>query len=239
MRWEQQPPHPVDEDELSGYTDRLIAELERCCGERLACVLLCGSWARGEAEPPRSDVDMFVVVRTVDEETLGLLAEAWTSAGAGPSNVVGLDELGGLPRYGQEMVTTNAKVLWGLNPFSEPTRQDFAADLSDVADSLARTARCLLLYPWLTGEERLVMVERLTGKWGLAWAAKCLIAYRTGAFPEGASAVERELAGQPEGHLIQSLIGSAPRDPDQQRLMARTVNGLARTWLGEVANERS
>lgn len=106
---------------------------------------------------------MFVVVRTVDDEALELLAEAWTLAGAGPSNVVGLDELDGLPRYGQEMVTTNAKVLWGQNPFSEPSREDFAADLSDVADSLARTASCLLVYPWLTGEERRGMVERMTG----------------------------------------------------------------------------
>ena len=236
MRWDQEPPYPADEDELAEYTNRLVGALESACADRLVAVLLCGSWARAEPEPPRSDVDLFVVVREVDEQTLESLAGAWSRANLGAANVVGLDEVRGLPRSGQEMVTANARVLWGVNPFSGPTRADFAADLSTAADSLARDARILLLYSWLTPEERLQTVREMTcAKWGLRWAAKCLVAYRTGTFPPNAAAAERALGEQPEGPLIASLLGSVPADGEGQDELAKSINRLARTWLLELA----
>lgn len=238
MRWDQEPPYPADEGELAEYTSRVVGALEAGCEDRLVCVLLCGSWARGEAQPPRSDVDMFVVVRSADGETLDMLAEIWSAAHIGAVNVVGLDELDALPRAGQEMVTTNAKVLWGVNPFSVPRSEDFAADLSAVADSLARNARILLLYPWLTADEAVVTARQITGKWGLGWAARCLVAYRTGTFPKNETATLRWLETFSEGEAILSLLGAAPTARAEQVRMAKTVNELARSWLSELVADR-
>ena len=181
---------------------------------------------------------MFVVVRTADEETLDLLRTVWGTTGIGAVNVVGLDEIQALPRSGQEMVTTNAKVLWGTNPFTEPTPEDFAADLCAVADSLARDSRILLLYAGLTDAERAGTAKQITGKWGLGWAARCLVAFRSGSFPETAAATLRALEDLPEGPALRPLLDLAPTDRHEQIALAKTVNGLARGWLREIGSAR-
>ena len=64
LRTENEPPYPQTQAELENYCNRLITSLRKHLGDRLACVLLCGSWARGEAKPPDSDVDLAVVIDT-------------------------------------------------------------------------------------------------------------------------------------------------------------------------------
>jgi predicted nucleotidyltransferase len=49
-----EPAYPQSQAELEAYCERLIEALHRELGGRLTCVLLCGSWARGEATHPRA-----------------------------------------------------------------------------------------------------------------------------------------------------------------------------------------
>ena len=60
-RLAQEPAYPQTQTELKAYCERLIEALRRELGSRLIGVLLCGSWARGEATPPESDADITVI----------------------------------------------------------------------------------------------------------------------------------------------------------------------------------
>ena len=125
FRTEHEPPYPQTQAELEAYCGRLISALVRHLEDRLACVLLCGSWARGEARPPDSDVDLTVVIDTVDESALDALRTAWQEAQVGYANVYGADEGPVMSRIAAAMYTTNAVVLYGRNPFEPPTKADF------------------------------------------------------------------------------------------------------------------
>lgn len=141
FRWQQEPPYPEDERDVERYCSRLIEALIAELGDRLVAVLLAGSWARGEARPPESDLDVQVVIDTVDDAALVALERAWVQSGMGAANIYGLDEIPLMGRTAQEMYTTNAVVLYGTNPFTPPSRHDFAADLVAVAEQVARNAR--------------------------------------------------------------------------------------------------
>ena len=119
-RLTNEPPYPQTADEVTTYCTRLVDALQTYIGERLTCVLLCGSWARGEAQPPTSDTDVTVIVDTVDATILPGLQAAWQAAEMGCANVYGADEVAIMSHEALEMYTTNAHVVWGTNPF--PTR---------------------------------------------------------------------------------------------------------------------
>src|SRR6266498_5229909 len=72
MGWRDpgEPEHPRSRAEVDAVCARLVTALQTHLGERLVCVLLCGSWARNEARPPESDLDLTVVVDTVDPSAL-------------------------------------------------------------------------------------------------------------------------------------------------------------------------
>src|SRR5438874_1147025 len=120
MGWRDpgEPEFPSTLEEVKSRCDRLVQALRAHLGVRLIGVLLCGSWARGEARPPESDMDLTVIVDIVDTTALRALRQAWEAAGAGPANVYGLDEVPLLPREGLEQFTTNAVLCWGANPFA-------------------------------------------------------------------------------------------------------------------------
>ncbi len=158
-----QPAFPATATELDAYCKRYVGALTSALPGRLVCVLLGGSWARGEARPPESDVDLVIVIDTIDDEVLEVLARVWREADLGVAEVYGLDEVKMMDRNALEMYTTNAVVLWGHTPFPAPTPADFASDLAAAAESVARYARCAALYPWLTVEERAQDIN-----WGVA-----------------------------------------------------------------------
>src|SRR5689334_14088331 len=54
IRESGEPAYPQSSKEVDAAYDRLVDALRANLGERLLCVLLCGSWARGEAHPPES-----------------------------------------------------------------------------------------------------------------------------------------------------------------------------------------
>src|SRR5438132_7622282 len=125
-----EPEYPRTLEGMKAACDRLVDALRTELGERLIGVLLCGSWARGEARPLESDIDAAVIVDTVDSAVIVALRRCWEASGFGPANVYGADEVPLLARDGLEQFTSNAVVLWGANPFAPPTREDFARDLA-------------------------------------------------------------------------------------------------------------
>jgi predicted nucleotidyltransferase len=66
-------PCPKLKAELEVCRERLIEALGGELGSHLIGVLLCGSWARGEAIPPESDADITVIVDTLTDETSNAL----------------------------------------------------------------------------------------------------------------------------------------------------------------------
>jgi hypothetical protein len=143
-----EPEYPRSREEVDAVCSRFLDVLHNYVGERLVCVLRCGSWARGEAHPPQSDLDVTVIVDRVDDPALDALRRAWDASGFGFANIYGADEVEVMAR--QEMYTSNAVLLWGKNPFLPPTREDFARSLSWAAESIARNARFALVLPWKT-----------------------------------------------------------------------------------------
>src|SRR4051812_2842718 len=115
-----EPPYSQTQAEVDAYCARLIAALERELGNRLVCVLLCGSWARGEAKPPTSDTDITVIVDYVDDAMLQRLQQVWIRGEFGNANIYSLADVAAVSHIALEMYTTNAVVLWGTNPFLTP-----------------------------------------------------------------------------------------------------------------------
>src|SRR6266540_5371606 len=112
-----EPEYPRSRSEVNATCERLVNSLQAHLLERLICVLLCGSWARGEARPPESDIDLTIIVDTVDDLAIDALRQAWQSADVGYALVYVLDEIPVLSRERREQFTSNARVLWGNNPF--------------------------------------------------------------------------------------------------------------------------
>src|SRR6266540_7343603 len=102
-RWTNEPSYPRSQEETDAYGARFVQLMRSHLGERLVCVLLCGSWARAEARPPDIDIDLTVVVDTVDDALTDALRRAWTEGNLAPANVCGADELPAMARDGWEM----------------------------------------------------------------------------------------------------------------------------------------
>ena len=138
------------------------------------------------------------------------------------------------------MYTTNAVVLWGTSPFPLPTREDFAADLARIAETIARDARSLEFYPWLTPEDRVRRIRYVLGKGYLPWALKNVAALRTGSFPKNGDDLRRKLAGTPEEALLgwgETLTEADYRERYVE--IARRLSLCARDWLRLVTQTYS
>jgi hypothetical protein len=230
-----EPEYPRSWSEVNATCERLVNALQVHLGERLVCVLLCGSWARGEAHPPESDIDLTVIVDSVDDPAIDALGQAWQSADVGYALLYGLDEVPVLSRERREQFTSNAMVLWGSNPFDPPSREDIARHLAIKAEDIARCARHVLIYPWMSAERR---VELLHGtlKWEMPYTFRYLAAYRSGEFPRNEEEVRRQLQGSPEEQWLEwcdSLTEDGLRHRTEE--IARSLNGLARSWYEEIA----
>ena len=230
-----EPEYPRSFEDVQRICDRMVDALRRHLGERLVCVLLCGSWARGEARPPESDIDLTVIVDTVDERAIEALRRAWDQAGFGYAIVYGRDEAAILSRERREQYTTNAVVLWGSNPLDPPSREDFARHLATKAEDLARCARHVLIYPWMTLERKVQLVRgALEGD--LPYALRYLAAFRSGAFPRTAEDVRRKLQGSSEEPLLQWCDGLADEEVTRRiDEIAHRLNELAHSWYEEIA----
>lgn len=232
MRWSGEPEYPVHDAALHSYCDRLVKEGAECLGDRLVAILLCGSWARGEARPPESDVDLVLVVDTVDDDVLDILSSLWSSGTLGTVNLIGADEIPGMPRDGLEMFTTNARVLYGSNPFPRADLTDLAADLGRVSEAIARQARILALYPWLTETDRRVSLAWMTeSKWGLRRALSCLVGLRLGEFPKTWADTAAAAADWTDAREALELVEAGAGAVD----IARRASRLSSEWLAEAA----
>lgn len=218
--------------------DQHVGAFVRHVGDRLVGMLLFGSWAIGEAVPGRSDVDLAIVVDTIDDDVLDRLRAVWDD-GAGFVNVYGADEVPHM-REGLEAMV-NAVTVWGRNPFTPPTPDDLRRDLARQAEAVARDARCLDLYD-LTLDERRHRVRYATGKHALGWGLRCAVTVRTGTVPRTTADVQRALSPI-EAELVTWLDGL---DEDARvaasREIGRRLGHVARGWfalLGGAVHGRS
>lgn len=234
-----EPPYPQTQAELETYCTRFIEALRANLNDRLICVLLCGSWARGEARPPDSDADITVVVDTCDDTAMEALKKTWQESGMGCANVYGADEVPIMSRVAVHTYTTSAVVLYGRNPFIAPTRHDLVEDVTLSAESLARNARSLELYPWPTREERAESLKYTLGKYELKRALENLVAFRTGAYPRNLQDLRAKLQGSAEGAFWAWLetVNETER-VEQVKFIARRLSLFAREWFREIAPYR-
>jgi hypothetical protein len=219
---------------------RLVDVLEAELGPRLVCALLSGSWARGEARPGESDLDLTVVVDAVDDALLDSMRSVWPETGIGYVNVYGVDEIPSMSREAVHMYTETAVVLTGANPFSPPERIDYAADLASNGEVVARVSRHLAYAWWLTPEETLDNVRYLIGKSCFRRALESLSALREGRYPRSWEDLERTLEGTPEGETLRWLDGhDAKALVEASREVGFRLSALARSWYGEIAAFRA
>lgn len=230
-----EPPYPRDSQEMVTYCTRFVDALRTHLGNRLVCVLLFGSWARGEARPPESDVDLVVVVDTVDDTAIAALQRTWIESGNGTANIYGADEISATSREAPEMYTSNVRVLWGQNPFPPPRLADFADGLAVASENVGRSARSLLCYPWLPEEERDKHLDWALAKYGVPRALQYAAACHTGTFPRNAADLAAKLEGTPDGDLLRWLDGLDENDRrDQREIIARRLNTATREWFALV-----
>lgn len=229
-----EPPYPQTRDELDRYCARLIDALVDTLGDDLVCVLLCGSWARGEAHPPTSDVDITVIVNHIDAPTLHKLQRAWRIAEMGSANIYTRAEAATMSHVALEMYTTNAQVLWGDNPFPLPTRADFCEDIVQNAESVARYARHLIVCYWQTPEEHQSKFAYLLDD--IQRLMQNMVAFRTGTFPKNRKHFEAIIAGTSDSALLNWLRSLDEAEMLAQRVaIAEKVNSYVNACIAEVA----
>jgi predicted nucleotidyltransferase len=230
---------PRSRGELDEYCARLCDALRMHLGDRLVCVLLCGSWARGEERPGESDVDLVVVVDTVDEAIHDRLRTAWQEADAGSAAVIGADEVDVMSREGLEMYSANAILLTGINVFGLPTTDDFAYDLSRKAEIVAHEARAALHYAWLSAQERRARLGVALGKQFFVWGAMNWVALHTGAFPSRRADLHLSLTtlGGPQ---VAELLTVDPATMSEEEISrtARLLNDVTRRWFDDIRRYR-
>jgi hypothetical protein len=232
-----EPPYPQTRAEVDAYCAQLIDMLTRSLGDRLRCVLLGGSWARGEARPPTSDVDITVIIDDIDTPTLYALRAAWEHARFGNANIYTQEEVATMSHIALEMYTTNAEVVWGTNPFPIPTRFDIAEECAQNIESVARYARHLMICYWRTPEEIQALFPYLLGD--LTRLMQNMVALRSGQFPKNRDHFQQQLVGTDEETL---LAWCRTLDPEmmmhQRALIAERVNTYIHACVTEISPTR-
>jgi len=230
-----EPTYPANSEELQAYCDRFIHALVKNLSDHLICVLLNGSWARAEAKPPISDVDMTIIIDCIDDHTSDALRKTWQEVNMGCANVVDLIELQARPRELIAMLCDKTQLLYGSNPFV-PTQSDYAENVVNAASNIGMYARRSDYYHWRVVDDNVKQLKYvMTNKYDLKWLLKNLIAYRTGIFP----ANESELAQMVENHQEQELYHwSKNFTEDDYRLkhkeLARTLSIYSHKWIAET-----
>lgn len=236
---ENEPSYPQSKQECDEYCSRFVTALSDQLKHRLISVLLSGSWATGDAEPPKSDVDLTVVVDFIDDNLLDGLCTSWQKAQTGYANVYGLDEIAVMSHEALHMYTTNSVLLWGRNPFPVPTRLDFAADLAASTEVVARMTRNIVYAYWLTDDEIEGNLSYLLGKNCLRRVLQNLVAFRTGTYPRNKTEHRTFLKNSPEGEFIEWLEELSEEDKlIHYKTIARKLSLFSRIWFKEISNYR-
>jgi len=235
-----EPPYPQNQLECNEYCERLVAALSSKLKDRLVCVLLSGSWATGEAKPPKSDIDISVVVDYVDDNLLDSLREAWKQSKTSYANIYGLDEIDSMSHEAFHMYTFNAVLLYGTNPFPYPDKKDFALDLASTTEVMARMARNIEFAYWLTEEEISDNLSYLLSKNCLRRTLMNLVAFRTGRYPGKFSDCLGLLENDNEYDFIIWLESLTDQQKLQQHsVIARKLSQWARDWFKEIRDFRT
>jgi predicted nucleotidyltransferase len=241
IRVEGEPPYPTTQEELDKYCNRFIQTLQKYLGDRLISVHLCGSWARGEANPPVSDVDLMVVIDKIDEQISGALQKVWQEVNMGCANVVDLPEIAAAPTELMAMMSDCHVVLLGTNPFPSPTKERYAQNLADVASTMGLYARSREYYHWETNERKLRLLKELNTKYMLKWALRNLVAIRTGTIPVTYADLKRQLLGTEEGcllHWAENVTDSDYTTAESQLEISSRFSLFAQRWLEESSSVR-
>jgi len=232
-----EPLYPHSEAELMEYCGKFILALKRHLEHHLICVLLNGSWARGEANPPISDVDMTLVVDKITDDTSNALRAVWIEVNMGCVNVVDLAELQAKPKELIAMLSDTCKVLYGTNPFT-PSKQDYANNVSDAASNIGLYARTIEYYHWKTIDDKISDLKYvMTSKYNLKWLLKNLMAFRNGTFPANEEQLLELLKNEPEQELYS--WSKQFTDEDYRKKYSETARMLSlyvSKWLEEVSD---
>ena len=151
----------LTQNDVDAWLDDFRRRLLECFGERLVFLAHHGSWARGEARP-ESDIDAFVIVDHVDDETLDAYRAIIDAMPLTGEHMVSTffgsrAELSVWPRHEQIQCWFGCKILHGdlAELVEPPTDQDFITDVRLKASEHLHMARHYLLHPHdMTGRMR-------------------------------------------------------------------------------------
>ena len=141
---------------------RALEEFVRKCREslmdNLVCILLSGSFARGEPIKGWSDLDLIIVLKEVNHVCLSALRKLWSEFNPRfPQKLliypVGLQELEGFPR-GWRMQFLTAKPLYGGIEVEPPSKEDIQYYMQSLICDILSYSRHYYLFPH--GTEKLV-----------------------------------------------------------------------------------
>lgn len=114
-------------------------------GENLVCLLHHGSRAKGEASP-ESDYDIIIIVKKIDEETLGTIRNVIKSFPRLSTYLLSVDELKTLPRA-HLLEFVYAKPLYGKISVERPTSDEVRQYVSHIRRDELHMVRHYLLHP--------------------------------------------------------------------------------------------
>ena len=156
-----QEPELLTQADVNTWLELFLSRLRERFGERVVFVAHHGSWARGEAHED-SDIDAFVILDRVDDETLAEYREVMESLPYTQEHMVSTFmgsavELRAWPRHQQVECWYGCRTLHGnlADLVDPPTDADCIEDVSYKAAEALHMARHYLLHPHdMTGRAR-------------------------------------------------------------------------------------
>jgi uncharacterized secreted protein with C-terminal beta-propeller domain len=131
------------------------------------------------------------------------------------------------------MYTTNAVTLWGINPFPQPVKADFAEDVAQNIEAVTRYARNHAVCYWRTSEEIESVMPYLIND--LRRLMQNMVAFRTGLFPKNKQHFVEILGGSEDLQLLNWLESLDKEDyTSQQKEIAERVNNYANNCASEI-----
>jgi predicted nucleotidyltransferase len=175
-------------------------------GERLECLVLTGSYARGDYTP-QSDIDIWVFVENLSIEDVIAVSKMVAEIGKPPDinpNCASFEELNSFPlrdQFDPAQLYIEGRIICGSLPEPSPT----PAEIKKYALSVAAFGLMLARHYIAAGETEESLAKNKYVKWSyqpLIWAYRCKAYLKSSVYPRNLEDLRNALTGADQKEIV-------------------------------------
>ena len=175
-------------------------------GERLECLVLTGSYARGDYTP-QSDIDIWVFVKNLGIEDIKTVGKIVVEIGKPPEinpNCATFEELNSFPlrdQFDPVQLYIESRVIYGSLPEPAPT----PAEIKKYAITVTAFGLMLARHYIAAGETEENLAKNKYVKWSyqpLIWAYRCRAYLKNSVYPRDLNELKNSLTSADEKEIV-------------------------------------